>query len=121
MCVARVHRKHCSNARPRECVEWQIARHRIGGWQAAWLRRIPSCESGWNPHAYFGHGGNRYAGAILTRTVVANDIAAGLYEFKPSTWRGLGLPYRRIWYARWQAVAARRMLQQGRAAEWACR
>lgn len=120
-CVVRVWSKQCSNARPRACVEYQIARHRLGGWQASWLRRIPGCESGWNPTAYFGNPSNR---GWVTTYVYDHDISAGLYEFKPSTWDGT--PQRRrfgkaaIWIARRSSGAAVWMLRHGRSSEWVC-
>lgn len=101
-CTVRVLSKQCSNSQPRACVRWIIARHRIGGWQAAWLLRIPSCESGWNPYARNPSG------------------ASGLYQFLPSTWRTTHVGHLSIWSARAQAQAAAFMLRQGRSREWVC-
>lgn len=95
--------KKCDNHRPRTCVEWIIARHKVRGWHAAWLRRIPGCESGWDPYAQNPSG------------------SSGLYQFMPGTWATTPYAHRSIWSARWQAAAARWMIVvAGRAREWVC-
>lgn len=124
-CTVRVLSKQCSNDRPRTCVEWIIRRHKITGWQAAWLRRIPGCESQWDPRAW-----------NPTPVGPRREHASGLYQFLPSTWtttphgklvrkRGAGkwiwAPKHSIWSARWQSAAARWMVTHGRAREWVCR
>lgn len=103
-CNVRVLSKHCDNGHTRMCVEWIIARHKIRGWGAGWMRRIPSCESGYSAYSHNPEG------------------ASGLYQFLPSTWAST--PYRSRWIfsARWQAAAAAYMLRVGRApGEWQCK
>ena len=101
-CGVRVLSKKCDNSRPRTCVEWIIRRHRIGGWQAAWLRRVPRCESGWNPYARNPSG------------------ASGLFQFMPSTWRTTHVGHLSIWQSRNQVRAAWWMLRHNRSREWVC-
>lgn len=120
-CEERVARKQCSQKRPRACVERAILTYRLGGWQAAWMRRVPFCESGWNPLAYYP---SKVADTTAERRFAErNDRSAGLYAFKPSTWRGT--PYgrrgRSLWWAKWNALGAAWMVRQGRTGEWACR
>lgn len=102
-CKTRVLSKKCSNNAPKTCVEWVIRRKKVSGWQASWLRRIPGCESGWNPYAR-----NRSG-------------ATGLYQFMPGTWRTTPYGYLSITSARAQVRAAAWMLRQGRSGEWVCR
>jgi hypothetical protein len=120
-CLERVARHHCTQTAPRWCVQRAIVTYRLGGWQAAWMRRIPQCESGWNPYAYNGHPFNRSASKALTRLVIARDISAGLFEFKPSTWATTRYARRSTWSSKWQALAAAQMARRGRTGEWACR
>lgn len=115
-CKARVMHRECSPRKPRACVLHVIYHQRITGWRRAWLLRIPDCESGWNPYAYFRHLHN----TVPTTVIYAGDISTGLYEFKPSTWRTTPYGRRSIWSAKWQAFAAAWMLRQGRVGEWAC-
>lgn len=116
-CKARVTHRECSQSKPRACVLHVIYHQRISGWRRAWLLRIPGCESGWNPYAYFQHPLNT---TPVTAYVTRNDISAGLFEFKPTTWAGTPYARRSIWAARWQAYAAAWMLRNGRVGEWAC-
>lgn len=120
-CVERVWQHRCSQSRPRACTERAIRTYGLQGWQAAWMRRIPGCESGWNPYAYNGHPQNSAPTAAIYGPP---EKSAGLYQFMPSTWATT--PYIRrgraaIWVAKWQALAAAWMLRQGRAGEWVCR
>lgn len=102
----RVLSRRCTQRNPRGCVEYVIARKRIRGWQAAWMRRVPGCESSWNPYA-------------------TNGPHVGLFQFRvapPSTWATTPYAVRSPWSARWQAFAAAWMLKVGRApGEWACK
>lgn len=103
-CKERVAAKKCSQARPRWCVERAIVTYRLAGWQAAWMRRIPACESRWDPYARNPSG------------------SSGLYQFLPSTWRTTPYGRHSIWSAKWQALAAAWMLRVGRApGEWSCK
>lgn len=113
-CVERVKRKmhrealarfdrRCSQSRPRACVELAVRRYRLTGWQAAWMRRVPGCESRWSVGAYNPSG------------------ASGLFQFMPGTWATTPYGRRSIWSARWQAHAAAWMVLQGRTGEWVCR
>jgi hypothetical protein len=99
---AKAKKPKCSQSNPRGCVEQAIRAHGLSGWKAAWMRRIPGCESGWNPYAHNPSG------------------SSGLYQFMPGTWRGT--PYGRysIWSAKHQALAAAWMIKQGRSREWVC-
>ena len=101
-CEERVAAKKCSQHRPRWCVERAILTYRLRGWQAAWMRRIPGCESGWNVYAYNASG------------------SSGLYQFQPSTWATTPYGRHSIWRAKWQALAAAWMVRRGRTAEWVC-
>jgi hypothetical protein len=116
-CRERVARKKCSQRNPRWCIERVIIARRLSGWASAWMRRIPSCESGWNPYAYFSHPNNR---SPQTATVKRSNISAGLYEFKPTTWSSTPYGSKSIWSATWQAFAAAWMVRQGRTGEWVC-
>lgn len=84
-------------------MERAIAQHRFTGWQAAWMRRIPGCESGWDAGAYNPSG------------------ASGLYQFVPSTWASTPYGRHSVWYAKWNALGAAWMLTRNRANEWVCR
>jgi hypothetical protein len=95
-----IHR--CTQRTPRWCVERAIHTYRLNGWQAAWMRRVPGCESRWNPYAYNPSG------------------ATGLYQFMPGTWVTTRYGRRSITSAKWQALAAAWMLRQGRSREWSC-
>lgn len=114
-CRVRVASKHCTQRAPRWCVEHAIAADRLHGWMAAWMRRVPGCESSWNPYAYYGAPTNR------TPIALGGDTSRGLFEFKPSTWQTT--PYRTRWIfsARYQSLAAGWMIRQGRSGEWTCR
>lgn len=103
-CNERVAMDRCSQKRPRWCVERAILTYRFHGWQSSWMRRIPACESGWNPYAVNGGGSG----------------SSGLYQFMPSTWAGL--PYRRysVFSAKWNSLAAAYMVRHGRTGEWVC-
>lgn len=102
-CKARVAHRQCSQTKPRACV-WHVIHHaRLAGtWKAAWLLRVPSCESTWNPYAVSA-GGHK-----------------GLYQFDPGTWAGTPYGHRSIFSAFWQPYAAAWMLRQGRVGEWSC-
>lgn len=115
----RVLERRCNQSHPRSCVRYAtfVRRRSLVGWQVAWLYRIPGCESGWNPFAYFGHPRNHQP----TSAIYNGNISAGLYEFKPSTWQTTPYRSRSIWEAKWQALAAGWMIMQGRAGEWVCR
>ncbi len=102
-CNERVAMKRCSQDRPRWCVERAILHRRFTGWAAAWMRRIPGCESGWDPYAQNPSG------------------SSGLYQFQPETWAGTPYGRRSIWSAKWQSLAAAWMVVQGRTREWVCR
>ena len=103
--IVREHKaiRRCNQNHPRWCVERAIITHGLHGWEASWMRRVPACESHWNPYA-------RNA-----------SCGGGLYQFLPSTWATT--PYRRRWVfkAKWNALAAAWMIRQGRAGEWSCR
>jgi hypothetical protein len=94
--------RRCGQRTPRWCVERAIHTYRLGGWRAAWMRRVPGCESRWNPYAYNPSG------------------ATGLFQFLPSTWTTTRYGRRSITSAKWQALAAAWMLRQGRSREWVC-
>lgn len=118
-CRERVARKQCSQTRPRVCVERAILTYHLHGWRAAWMRRVPGCESRWQPLAYFPM---QIADTTSERRfAIEHDRSAGLYAFKPSTWKGLRR-YRdeSIFSAKWSALAAGLMVQSGRTGEWAC-
>ncbi len=116
-CQMRVESRACSNARPRRCVLYVVHRKRMAGAARAWMLRVSSCESGFNPYAWLGHPKNASPSAFAE----AHDVSLGLYEFKPSTFGSTPYAARWIWSARWQSFAAAWMLKQGRAHEWACR
>ena len=115
-CRARVAHRECSQTRPRACVLHVIYHQHITGWQRAWMLRVPACESGWNPYAYFRHPFNRAPAAV----VFEQDISTGVYAFKPSTWATTPYGRRSIWSAFWQPYAAAWMLRRGRSSEWSC-
>ena len=118
-CHERVAAKQCSQARPRACVTRAIITYRLHGWQAAWMRRVPGCESGWDPLAYFSM---QVAETAAERAMaIAQDRSAGLYAFKPSTWAGLRYRDRSLFQAKWSALGAALMVRSGRTGEWACR
>lgn len=96
--------RRCSQTNPRACVERAIITYRLNGWQKDWLRRIPTCESGWNPLNHNSGSG-----------------ASGLFQFLPSTWATTRYAGRSLWVAKWQALAAAWMLRAGRSSEWVCR
>lgn len=104
VCQVRVARKQCSNARPRACVTRAIVQYRLTGWQSAWMRRIPVCESDYDPLA----------------SNPAPPYAKGLYQFIDETWAST--PYGRysVFKAKWASLAAAWMLKQGRSGEWEC-
>lgn len=118
-CNERVAAKACSNSRPRACVERAIITYRLGGEQAAWMRRVPHCESTWNPLAYF----RRQVAetAIERRWAESQGRSAGLYAFKPSTWRGLRYRAHSLWLAKWSSLGAALMVRSDRRDEWTCR
>lgn len=121
-CITRVFKRQCSNVRPRACVEYAIQRHRFTGWQAAWMRRIPHCESGYSWNAYYP---SKHATSLGERkAVVASDTSGGLYAFKPSTFKGTpfaGIHWRtKFWSPYWQSLAAGWMVTQNRVSEWSC-
>lgn len=106
VCNERVAMDRCSQNRPRWCVERAILTYRFTGWRSSWMRRIPACESGWNPYAVNGGGSG----------------STGLYQFMPSTWSSTPYGRRSIYSAKWQSLAAAWMLRVGRApGEWSCR
>ncbi len=103
-CRERVARKQCAQARPVPCVERAILRYQLRGWEASWMRRVPRCESGWNPYARNPSG------------------ASGLFQILyPSTWNTT--PYRRRdpFSAKWNSLAAAYMVRQRRTREWVCK
>lgn len=67
------------------------------------MRRVPHCESTWNPYA-------RSPGGHM-----------GLFQFAPGTWAGLRYARRSAYQAKWAALAAAQMVRLGRTSEWACR
>jgi hypothetical protein len=95
----------CSQSTPKSCVRYAVfvRRHHFGAWHVAWMYRIPGCESSWNVYARNASG------------------ASGLYQFMVGTW--WTTPYRTqsIWSAKYQSLAARWMILQGRSGEWSCR
>lgn len=114
-------RSRCANGKPggvavRACV-WQAAKrfHQSYAHALACARG----ESGLNPHAYYGNPWNR-----LPRTahVFDNDISAGVYMFKPSTWKatpvGRTHGHHALWSARWSSLAAMQMWAGGQIAQW---
>lgn len=103
-CSERVARKHCSNRHPHWCVERAILTYRLDGWQASWMRRIPGCESGWDPHAVNGGG----SGSL------------GLYQFMPGTWASTPYGRHSPFSAKWASLAAAWMVRAGRSREWVC-
>lgn len=117
-CNERVAAKRCSNAHPRWCVERAIHTYRLRGWQVSWMRRVPTCESRWRPLAY-------YPGQIADSAgerafAIRADRSAGLYAFKPSTWRGLRYRNQSPFQAKWSSLAAALMVRLGRTREWTC-
>lgn len=119
-CEERVAANQCSNARPRPCVRRAIITYKLTGWQARWMWAIPSCESGWDPLAYFSR---QHADTLAERRFAeAEDRSAGLYSFKPSTWNGLRrYRHHSQWYAKWNALGAALMVRTNRTGEWACK
>lgn len=111
--------RRCSNAHPRWCVERAILRYRLRGDQAAWMRRIPGCESTWNALAFFP--GQVARSAAQRRAAIAGDRSSGLFAFKPSTWRGLRYRHESLFEAKYSALAAALMVTLGRTGEWSCR
>lgn len=101
-CLERVARKQCSQHRVWPCVTRAIFTYRLNGWQAAWMRRIPGCESRWNPYARNTSG------------------SSGLYQFLPSTWATTRYARRPVFSAKWNALAAAWMVRSGRTGEWSC-
>lgn len=67
------------------------------------MRRVPGCESTWNPLAVS-------AGGHL-----------GLFQFAPGTWAGTPYGRRSALQAKWASLAAAWMIRQGRRAEWSCK
>lgn len=102
-CAERVARKQCGQRRPRACVDRAILTYRLSGWQSAWMRRVPGCESGWNPWAT-SPGGHM-----------------GLYQFAAGTWAGLRYRRHSAYVAKWAALGAALMVREGRTGEWSCR
>jgi hypothetical protein len=102
-CNERVARKNCSQTRPKWCVERAILTYRLNAWQRAWMRRVPGCESGWNPYARNPSG------------------STGLFQFMPSTWATTPYGHRSIYSAKWQSLGAAFMLRAGRSGEWVCK
>lgn len=121
ICRARVAHRRCSQTHPRWCVLHVVYHQRVTGWRRAWLLRVPGCESGWNPAAYFAHSHNTATSAPLLARLRAGDVSTGLYAFKPSTWATTPYGRRSVFSAFWQPFAAAWMLGEGRAGEWACR
>lgn len=118
-CKERVARKQCSQQRPRQCVERAILTYRLTGYNAAWLRRIPSCESGWDPLAYYPS--KRAETRAEQAWVRRMDISAGLFAFKPSTWATTPYASRDQFRAKWSALAAAWMARRGNTDAWECR
>lgn len=101
---ARKHRPKCSNRNPRACVEELIRQRHIGEPEAAWLLRIPGCESSWNPELPPNSAG-----------------ATGLFQFLPSTWAGTPYGDHSIYSAFWQSRAAAWLYEKdGGGSEWVC-
>ena len=117
-CLERVARKQCSQQRPRACVERAILTYRLTGWEAAWLRRIPACESGWDPLAYYPS--KRAETRAEQHWVRRMDISAGLFAFKPSTWATTPYAHRDQFRAKWSALAAAWMARRGMTSHWEC-
>jgi hypothetical protein len=82
------------------------------------MRRVPGCESSWNPFKYFPDKVARTA--AIRAWVIARDISAGLYAFKPSTWRKTRYHRRWIWSAKWQALNAASEIRAGHEHAWSC-
>lgn len=83
------------------------------------MRRVPHCESGYNPLSYFP---SQVADSVGERAfAIRNDRSSGLYAFKPSTWQGLRYRARSLWSAKWSALAAALMVRLNRTGEWSCR
>jgi len=102
-CEERVARKQCSQKTPRRCVDRAILTYRLNGWQSSWMRRVPGCESTWDPLAT-SPGGHM-----------------GLFQFAAGTWAGLRYRSHSPYFAKWAALGAALMLRGGRSNEWACR
>ena len=99
-----------------------IYKYGVGEPERKWLLRIPFCESGWDPLEIYPstHAGTR----VLRAWALANDVPAGTFQFKPSTFagtpEGAGHP-ERIWSAYWQAFAAHFVYRRdGGGSEWEC-
>lgn len=118
-CKERVARKQCSQTRPHACVDRAILAYGLHGWQAAWMRRIPSCESHYKPLAYYP---SQIADTAAEQAfAIAADRSSGLYAFKPSTWAGLRYRHESLFTAKWSSLAAALMVRLGRTREWSCR
>ena len=94
----------CSDQNPRACVELVIRQQRISEPEREWLRRIPSCESSWEPWQHDSSG------------------ASGLYQFMPSTFASTPYGGHSIYSAYWNTRAAAwgyRHLERGKW-EWEC-
>lgn len=104
VCKERIARQKCSQASPRWCVERAILTYRLRGWQAAWMRRIPACESTWNA------------------TIRNASGHSGLYQFGAGTWASTPYASRNVLSAKWNALAAAWMVSVHRApGEWSCK
>lgn len=100
-CKERVARKQCSQKRVIPCIR-RAAIHRHVDFHL--LVRKARCESTLNPYA-------------------TNGPHAGLFQFRvayPSTWATTPYANRDPFSAKWNALAAAWMHQQGRGGEWAC-
>lgn len=93
----------CSQTRPRACVERAIVTYRLTGWQAAWMRRVPQCESHYNPYAHNPSG------------------SSGLYQFMPGTWATTRYARHSIWSAKWSSLAAADFARRGLTHHWVCK
>ena len=98
-CEIRVARKQCDRGSVKACIR-RAALHRRQDYGA--MLRVAWCESRFNPRAVspWGH--------------------VGLYQFAWGTWRTTPYARHSPFSAKWAALAAAWMWQQGRKREWAC-
>lgn len=113
--------KACRAGDTRACVQHVIDKTRTTGEERVWLLEIPGCESTWSAVAYYPS--LRATTPALKQFAIANDRSAGLYAFKPSTWRSLPswLSRHSIWSPLWNTWAAWWLYRHdGDGREWSC-